>query len=42
VARFLLSRGQPGRYTLTVVNILLSQYTFNPAQSLLTKSITVQ
>jgi probable HAF family extracellular repeat protein len=42
VARFLLSRGQPGRYTLSVVNILLSQYTFNPSQSLLTKSITVQ
>jgi probable HAF family extracellular repeat protein len=41
-ARFLLARGQPGHYTLTVVNIVLSQYTFNPSQSVLTKSITVQ
>jgi probable HAF family extracellular repeat protein len=42
VARFLLTRGQPGQYLLTVVNIVLSQYTFNPRQSVLTKSITVQ
>jgi probable HAF family extracellular repeat protein len=41
-ARFLTARGQPGRYTLTVVNILLSQYTFNPRQSVLTRSITVE
>ena len=41
VARFLTTREQPGRYTLTVVNILLTDYTFNPSQSLLTKSITV-
>jgi probable HAF family extracellular repeat protein len=41
-ARFFLARGKPGRYTLTVVNIVRSQYTFNPSQSVLTKSITVQ
>jgi probable HAF family extracellular repeat protein len=41
-ARFVLSRGQPGRYTLTVVNLVLSLYTFNPSESVLTKSITVQ
>jgi probable HAF family extracellular repeat protein len=41
-ARFLLTRGQPGRYTLTVVNIVLSRYTFNPSQSVLTKTITVR
>jgi len=40
-ARFLTQRPQPGTYTLTVVNIVLSQYTFNPSHSLLTKSITV-
>jgi len=41
-ARFLLARGQPGRYTLTVVNIVLSLHTFNPSQSVLTKSVTVR
>ena len=41
VARFLLARGQPGRYALSVVNIVLSGYTFNPSRSLLTKSINV-
>jgi probable HAF family extracellular repeat protein len=40
-ARFLTTGGQQGIYTLTVVNILLSQHTFNPSQSVLTKSITV-
>ena len=41
VARFLLARGQPGVYTLSVVNIVLSGYTFNPSRSVLTKSITL-
>jgi probable HAF family extracellular repeat protein len=41
VARFLIDRGQPGRYTLTVVNIVLSQYKFDAGKSVLTKSITV-
>jgi probable HAF family extracellular repeat protein len=31
-----------GLYTLTIVNIVLSQYTFNPSQSVLSKSIKVQ
>lgn len=42
VARFLLTREKPGLYTLTVVNILLTNYTFNPRESLLTKSITIE
>lgn len=33
--------GPPGLYTLRIVNLLLSQYTFNPSQSVLEKSITV-
>ena len=32
---------QLGRYTLTVVNIVLSQYTFNPSRSVLTGEITL-
>lgn len=40
-AHFVTSRGQPGTYTLTVLNILLSSYTFNPSKSVLTKSIAV-
>ena len=35
------TQGPPGLYTLTIVNIVLSQYTFNPSQSVLSKSITV-
>lgn len=42
VARFLRTRDKPGRYTLTVVNILLTNYTFNPSRSVLTKSITIE
>jgi probable HAF family extracellular repeat protein len=41
-ARFLTTAGQSGRYTLTVVNIQLSQHTFNPSESVLTKSIVVR
>ncbi len=33
--------GPRGTYTLRVVNILRSQYTFNPSRSVLEKSITV-
>jgi probable HAF family extracellular repeat protein len=33
--------GPPGLYTLNIVNVVLSQYTFNPSQSVLEKSITV-
>jgi probable HAF family extracellular repeat protein len=36
------TQGGAGLYTLDVVNIVLSQYTFNPSQSVLTKSITVK
>ena len=42
VASFLHTRDKPGLYTLTVVNILLTNYTFNPSESLLTKSITIE
>ena len=35
------TQGSPGLYTLTIVNIVLSQYTFDPSHSVLTKSITV-
>ena len=40
-ARFLTPRGKQGLYNLTVLNIVRSLYTFNPSQSVLTKSITV-
>jgi len=33
--------GPPGLYTLNIVNVVLSLYTFNPSQSVLEKSITV-
>ena len=33
-------QGPPGTYTLTIVNIVLSLYTFDPSQSVLSKSIT--
>jgi hypothetical protein len=36
-----MTEGAAGTYTLTVVNIVLSQYTFDPSHSVLTKSITV-
>ena len=42
VARFLHTREKPGLYTLTVVNILFTNYTFNPSESVLTKSITIE
>lgn len=35
------TQGSGGSYTLTILNIVLSQYTFNPSQSVLSKSITV-
>ncbi len=35
------TQGRQGLYTLTIVNILRSQYTFNPSQSVLSKSIVV-
>ena len=38
VASFLHTREKPGLYTLTVVNILFTNYTFNPSESLLTAS----
>jgi probable HAF family extracellular repeat protein len=40
VAAFATS-GPKGRYTLTIVNIVRSLYTFNPGRSVLLKSITV-
>jgi probable HAF family extracellular repeat protein len=40
-ARFATASGQQGLYTLTVVNIVLSLYTFNPNESVLSKSIIV-
>jgi probable HAF family extracellular repeat protein len=40
VAVFTL-KGGPGYYTLTVVNIVLSQYTFDPVHSVLSKLIAV-
>jgi probable HAF family extracellular repeat protein len=35
------TQGGPGVYTLTILNVVLSQYTFNPTQSVLSGSITV-
>jgi probable HAF family extracellular repeat protein len=35
------TQGGPGLYTVTILNVVLSQYTFNPTQSVLSKSITV-
>jgi probable HAF family extracellular repeat protein len=35
------TQGGRGLYTLTVLNIVLSQYTFDPTRSVLSKSITV-
>ena len=35
------TQGRLGLYTLTIVNIVRSQYTFNPSQSVLSKKITV-
>jgi probable HAF family extracellular repeat protein len=40
-ARFVITSAQSGTFTLRIVNIVLSQYTFNPSRSVLTKSITV-
>jgi probable HAF family extracellular repeat protein len=40
-ARFFTPAAQEGTYTFTVVNIVLSLYTFNPSRSVLSKSITV-
>jgi probable HAF family extracellular repeat protein len=36
-----ITTGPPGLYILTIVNVVLSQHTFNPSQSVLEKSITV-
>jgi probable HAF family extracellular repeat protein len=41
VARFNTNAGR-GIYTLTVTNVVMSQYTFNPAQSVMSKSINVR
>jgi probable HAF family extracellular repeat protein len=41
VAAFLTQDGPPGTYTLTIVNIVRSLYTFNPSRSVLSRSITV-
>jgi probable HAF family extracellular repeat protein len=35
------TQGGRGVYSLTILNVVLSQYTFNPTQSVLSKSITV-
>jgi probable HAF family extracellular repeat protein len=35
------TQANPGLYTLTILNIVLSQYTFNPAQSVLSQTIMV-
>jgi probable HAF family extracellular repeat protein len=35
------TQGPPGLYNLTIVNVVLSQYTFDPSHSVLTKSITL-
>lgn len=35
------TQGGPGPYTLTILNVVLSQYTFNPSGSVLSKSLTV-
>jgi probable HAF family extracellular repeat protein len=40
-ARFVTARTQKGTYTLTVVNIVKSLYTFNPSESVLSKSVIV-
>jgi probable HAF family extracellular repeat protein len=40
VAAF-LTQGPPGTYTLTIVNVVRSLYTFDPSHSVLSKSITV-
>jgi hypothetical protein len=37
----LTMQGSRGLYTLTILNVVLSQYTFNPTKSVLSKSITV-
>jgi probable HAF family extracellular repeat protein len=39
--RFRTPRAGGGTYTLTVVNIVLTLHTFNPSESVLTRSITV-
>jgi probable HAF family extracellular repeat protein len=41
VAPFKTTAGRQGLYTLTIVNIVLSQYTFDPARSVMTGEITV-
>jgi probable HAF family extracellular repeat protein len=35
------TKGRRGRYTLTILNVVLSQHTFNRSQSVLSKSISV-
>jgi probable HAF family extracellular repeat protein len=35
------TQGPPGLYNLKIVNVVLSQYTFDPSHSVLTKSITL-
>jgi len=36
------TNGGRGLYALTITNVVMSQYTFNPSQSVLSKSITVR
>jgi probable HAF family extracellular repeat protein len=36
------TQGGEGVYTLTILNIVMSQYTFNPSKSVLSKSITLR
>jgi probable HAF family extracellular repeat protein len=40
-ARFVAPRARKGTYTLTVVNMVKSLYTFNPGDSVLSNSITI-
>jgi probable HAF family extracellular repeat protein len=40
-ARFVTPRTQKGTYTLTVMNIVKSLYTFNPSDSVLSKSVVI-
>lgn len=42
VATFTTTGPHPATYTLEVINIVLSQYTFNPSQSVLSGSITLE
>jgi probable HAF family extracellular repeat protein len=42
IAAFVVTGTRPGTYKFQIVNIVLSLHTFNPSQSVLSRSITVQ